>query len=96
MSYCGGVDRAKRRAKRTESRAEAKIIEEVVAKRSLSEVFVGELDSLFTPSRKQIHERKEWVAVAKMDDREAAGGAADLDKGTIELPRSGFVGPATA
>lgn len=27
------------------------------------------LDELFGPSRKHIHERKEWVAIAKIDDR---------------------------
>jgi hypothetical protein len=27
------------------------------------------LDELFGPSRKHVHERREWVAIAKVDDR---------------------------
>jgi hypothetical protein len=44
-----------------------------------------ELDSLFGPSRKHIHERKEWVAVAKIDDREAGAGPIDLESGIVQL-----------
>jgi hypothetical protein len=44
-----------------------------------------ELDSLFGPSRKHIHERKEWVAVAKIDDREAGAGPIDLESGIVRL-----------
>jgi hypothetical protein len=44
-----------------------------------------ELDSLFGPSRKHIHERKEWVAVAKIDDREAGAGPIDLESGVVRL-----------
>ncbi len=49
-----------------------------------------ELDSLFAPGAKHVHERKEWVAVAKMDDREAGAGpgGVDLDGGVVELPRN--------
>jgi hypothetical protein len=44
-----------------------------------------ELDALFGPSRKHVHERKEWVAVAKIDDREAGDGPIDLDSGVVRL-----------
>lgn len=49
----------------------------------------AEIDELFGPSRKHIHERKEWVAVAKIDDHESAGGTGpiDLDSGIVRLPR---------
>jgi len=46
----------------------------------------AELDALFGPSRKHIHERKEWVAVAKIDDRESGDGPIDLDSGVVQLP----------
>ncbi|HKN98035.1 MAG TPA: hypothetical protein VJX10_13020 [Pseudonocardiaceae bacterium] len=45
----------------------------------------AELDALFGPSRKHIHERKEWVAVAKVDDHEAGAGPIDLDSGVVQL-----------
>jgi len=41
---------------------------------------------LFGPSRKHIHERKEWVAVAKLDDRESGDGPIDLESGVVQLP----------
>lgn len=44
-----------------------------------------EIDELFGPSRKHIHERKEWVAVAKVDDHEAGAGPIDLDSGVVRL-----------
>lgn len=46
-----------------------------------------ELDALFGPSKKHVHERKEWVAVAKVDDHEsgAGGGPIDLDSGVVRL-----------
>ena len=44
-----------------------------------------EIDELFGPSRKHIHERKEWVAVAKVDDHESGAGPIDLDSGVIQL-----------
>jgi hypothetical protein len=51
--------------------------------------FVGaEIDELFGPSRKHIHERKEWVAVAKIDDHEAGAGPIDLDSGVVQFPTS--------
>lgn len=47
-----------------------------------------ELDTLFGPSRKHVHERKEWIAVAKVDDHESAGaGPIDLDSGVVRLSR---------
>jgi hypothetical protein len=45
----------------------------------------AELDALFGPSRKHVHERKEWVAVAKVDDHESAGGPIDLDSGIVRI-----------
>ena len=46
----------------------------------------AELDALFGPSRKHIHERKEWVAVAKVDDHESGGtGPIDLDSGIVRI-----------
>lgn len=45
----------------------------------------AEVDELFGPSRKHIHERKEWVAVAKVDDHEAGAGPIDLDSGVVQL-----------
>jgi hypothetical protein len=49
------------------------------------EMISVELDALFGPSRKHIYERKEWVAVAKVDDREAGAGPIDLDSGIVQL-----------
>jgi hypothetical protein len=49
------------------------------------DIVSAELDALFGPSRKHIHERKEWVAVAKMDDHEAGAGPIDLDSGVVQL-----------
>lgn len=47
-----------------------------------------ELDTLFGPSRKHVHERKEWIAVAKVDDHESGGtGPIDLDSGVVRLSR---------
>lgn len=57
-------------------------------RRAMGELVSSELDSLFAPSHKHVHERKEWVAVAKMDDRESGAGPIDLDSGVIELPRT--------
>jgi hypothetical protein len=45
----------------------------------------AELDALFGPSRKHVHERKEWVAVAKVDDHESGAGPIDLDSGVVTL-----------
>jgi hypothetical protein len=45
----------------------------------------AELDTLFGPSRKHVHERKEWVAVAKVDDHESGAGPIDLDSGIVQL-----------
>lgn len=42
-------------------------------------------DGLSGPSHKHVHERKEWVAVAKFDDREAGAGPIDLDSGVVWL-----------
>jgi hypothetical protein len=44
-----------------------------------------ELDTLFGPSRKHVHERKEWVAVAKVDDHESGAGPIDLESGVVRL-----------
>jgi hypothetical protein len=44
-----------------------------------------ELDALFGPSKKHVHEYKEWVAVAKMDDHESGAGPIDLDSGVVEM-----------
>lgn len=44
-----------------------------------------ELDELFGPSRKHIHEYKEWVAVAKLDDRQSGDGPVDLDSGVMKI-----------
>ncbi len=46
----------------------------------------AEVDELFGPSRKHIHERKEWVAVAKIDDHHAGAGPIDLESGVVHLP----------
>jgi hypothetical protein len=47
----------------------------------------AELDALFGPSRKHIHERKEWVAIAKVDDRVSGDDPIiDLTEGTAILP----------
>ncbi|MFF0496167.1 hypothetical protein ACFYU5_07170 [Nocardia aobensis] len=46
----------------------------------------AEIDELFGPSRKHIHERKEWVAIAKVDDRLAGDDPiVDLPAGTVTL-----------
>lgn len=44
-----------------------------------------ELDALFGPSKKHVHEYKEWVAVAKMDDHESGAGPIDLESGVVEM-----------
>jgi len=49
------------------------------------DIVYAELDTLFGPSRKHVHERKEWVAVAKVDDREAGAGPIDLESGVVRL-----------
>ncbi|MFE7742488.1 hypothetical protein [Nocardia sp. NPDC057455] len=50
----------------------------------------AEVDEIFGPSRKHIHERKEWVAVAKLDDRVSGEDPlVDLDSGTVTLPAHG-------
>lgn len=53
--------------------------------RERPELVSVELDTLFGPSRKHVHERKEWVAVAKVDDHEAGAGPIDLDSGVVRL-----------
>jgi hypothetical protein len=55
-----------------------------------------ELDTLFGPSRKHVHERKEWVAVAKMDDHESGAGPIDLDSGVVLLDLNVRLGGAEA
>jgi hypothetical protein len=59
------------------------------------DIVSAELDALFGPSRKHIHERKEWVAVAKVDDHEAGAGPIDLDSGVVRL-RGSQAGEATS
>ncbi|MCC3311964.1 hypothetical protein [Nocardia africana] len=50
----------------------------------------AEIDELFGPSRKHIHERKEWVAIAKVDDRLAGDDPiVDLPAGTVTLSPTG-------
>ncbi|MEU2251813.1 hypothetical protein [Nocardia xishanensis] len=47
----------------------------------------AEVDEIFGPARKHIHERKEWVAVAKLDDRQAGDEPLiDLEAGVVRLP----------
>ncbi|MGW4716231.1 hypothetical protein [Nocardia sp. NPDC004260] len=47
----------------------------------------AEVDEIFGPSRKHVHERKEWVAIAKVDDRVSGDDPlVDLDSGTVALP----------
>ncbi len=47
----------------------------------------AEVDEIFGPSRKHVHERKEWVAIAKVDDRLSGDDPlVDLDSGTVTLP----------
>jgi hypothetical protein len=53
--------------------------------RTAVEATAGEIDALFGPSRRHIHEYKEWVAVRRQDDHESGDGPADLDGGRIEL-----------
>ncbi|WP_378732581.1 hypothetical protein [Nocardia brasiliensis] len=53
----------------------------------------AEVDEIFGPSRKHIHERKEWVAVAKVDDRESGDGPLiDLNSGVAILSGAGQPG----
>ncbi|MQY28092.1 hypothetical protein [Nocardia aurantia] len=45
------------------------------------------VDEIFAPSRKHIHDRKEWVAVAKADDRVSGDDPViDLDTGVATMP----------
>ena len=74
-------------------RREAEHKDRMQRRRELGDAVSAELDMLFSPSRKHVHERKEWVAVAKVDDREAGGGPIDLESGIVELPRSVESGP---
>ncbi|RJO74913.1 hypothetical protein D5S18_15985 [Nocardia panacis] len=47
----------------------------------------AEVDEIFGPSRKHVHERKEWVAIAKLDDRQSGGDPViDLNAGTVRMP----------
>jgi hypothetical protein len=50
-----------------------------------TEMVSVELDTLFGPSRKHVHEYKEWVAVAKVNDRESGAGPIDLESGVVQL-----------
>ncbi|WP_019930004.1 hypothetical protein [Nocardia sp. BMG111209] len=58
---------------------------------------------IFGPSRKHIHDRKEWVAIAKVDDRVSGDDPiVDLDTGVAMMPphpsgrRGGpIIGPET-
>lgn len=46
----------------------------------------AEIDALFGPSRKHVHERNEWIAVAKVDDRLSGDDpVVDLPAGTVTL-----------
>jgi len=56
----------------------------------------AELDALFGPSRKHVHERKEWVAVAKVDDHESGAGPIDLDSGVVTLRLNGDSEPESS
>ncbi|WP_433656972.1 hypothetical protein ACQPW1_36640 [Nocardia sp. CA-128927] len=54
--------------------------------RQLRNPISAEVDELFGPSRKHIHERKEWIAVAKVDDRESGDDPlVDLTSGVVVL-----------
>lgn len=68
---------------RTELPGDAPAVEST--RRSLTEAFAGELDMLFGPARRHVNERREWVAVAKIDDREAGAGPIDLTSGRVSL-----------
>ncbi|RBO96728.1 hypothetical protein DFR74_101744 [Nocardia puris] len=47
----------------------------------------AEVDEIFGPSRRHIHEHKEWIAVAKLDDRISGDDPlVDLESGTVTLP----------
>ncbi|WP_280492521.1 hypothetical protein [Nocardia asiatica] len=47
----------------------------------------AEVDEIFGPSRRHVHERKEWVAIAKVDDRISGDDQlVDLDSGSVTLP----------
>ncbi|MGW4324461.1 hypothetical protein ACWEKR_01075 [Nocardia sp. NPDC004573] len=56
-------------------------------RRSRRDPVGAEVDEIFGPSRKHVHERKEWVAIAKVDDRRCGDDPlVDLDSGTVTLP----------
>jgi hypothetical protein len=78
---------------RTELPGDAPAVEST--RRTLTEAFAGELDMLFGPARRHVNERREWVAVAKIDDREAGAGPIDLSSGKVSLGQyDRVVGPA--
>ena len=61
-------------------RAEGRLPEPKLPERAARAVeAVAELDVFFAPSAKHVHDRKEWVAVAKIDDYESGAGPIDLD-----------------
>lgn len=44
------------------------------------------MDEIFGPARKHIHEHKDWIAVAELDDRESGDDPlVDLESGTVVL-----------
>lgn len=46
-----------------------------------------EIDGLFNPGAKHQIEHKEWVAVAREDERESGSGPLDFDSGTVHMYR---------
>lgn len=80
------IDRAARARRRREQRAaehRARAEQESGAGR-LGSAALG-VEGLFNPSGKHQLEHKDWVAVAKEDERESGAGPLDLDSGVVRL-----------
>ncbi|MBA8827065.1 hypothetical protein FHX42_004449 [Saccharopolyspora lacisalsi] len=84
------IDRAARARRRRESRAAEGEAARRARRRHDSERFASAatgVDGLFNPGSKHQLERKEWVAVAREDERESGAGPLDFDTGTVHLRR---------
>lgn len=81
------IDRAARARRRRELRAAEHRAEQESSARRFGSTVLG-VEGLFNPSGKHQLEHKDWVAVAKEDERESGAGPLDLDSGVVRLRHS--------